>query len=211
MHYPAGTGVTSSSPDQCSVNEPPPETSPANLREVQLVARCLKGDPQGWEEIYHLCHPRLLEAIAYLLGRNGRDASLVDEIAARVWYALLRDNGRLLARYDAQRNCRLGVFFVGLARNELMRYLRSEQRRRAREMNSGRRLFASQPFSERQLRLMVGEFAATLTPGERDFLEQFLLSIDNGEATDAEGRPSRFSVWQRRHRIRRKLWAFLGG
>lgn len=186
------------------------EKRDAARRDAEIVRRCLAGDSRGWEELYDLCHPRLLEAISYLLGKSGRDASLVDEIAARVWYAVVRDEGRLLARFDSERNCRLGVFFVGLARNELMRYLRAESRRRSREFAGGFRLFSASRLSERQLALMMNEFARTLNPAERSFLENVLLAPPDQEDAAAEQSLSRSNFWQRRHRIRHKLQVFLG-
>ena len=75
-----------------------------------LVDRCLEGDPGAWEELYRHCHPLLLSYIKILLGGGASDPNLVDEISARVWYALIEKGGRLLARYDSRRGARLITF-----------------------------------------------------------------------------------------------------
>jgi len=60
------------------------------------------------------------------LGSNSNDLQLVDEIAARVWYAVIRDGGRVLAGFDPQRDTRLRVFLTGVARLEARQYLRTD-------------------------------------------------------------------------------------
>ena len=52
-----------------------------------LVDRCLLGEVAAWEEIYRQCHDPLCAAIKSLLGPGFHDPNLVDDIAARVWYA----------------------------------------------------------------------------------------------------------------------------
>ena len=61
----------------------------------KLVDRCLAGEVAAWEEFYAQCHDPLCTAIRIILGRSHGDANLVDEIAARVWYALVADDGAL--------------------------------------------------------------------------------------------------------------------
>ena len=73
-----------------------------------------------------------------MLRRLGQQDQLTEEIAARVWFTLVRDAGRLLAKFDAARDCRFGVFLVGLARNEILQYVRHERRRVRRERIGGR-------------------------------------------------------------------------
>ena len=57
----------------------------------------MAGDEQAWEQLYRQHHRRLLRTIKSLCGPETADVHLVEEIAARVWYALLRDDGQLLA------------------------------------------------------------------------------------------------------------------
>jgi len=169
-----------------------------------LIDRCLDGDEKGWEELYQEFHPRLVEAIKFLLGTEAQKIHLVDEIAARVWYSLLRDDARLLARFDVTRNCRLDAFLMGIARMEILRYFRSERRRQAHEAVGGRRLIDRQPISDSQMAAMIDEFVSTLTEGEKDFMEKFLVSLPSEEDPEAfEITDS--NIWQRRHRIRSKV------
>jgi DNA-directed RNA polymerase specialized sigma24 family protein len=173
----------------------------------ELINRCLDGEEKGWEDLYVQFQPRLVEAIKFLLGPEAQKIHLVDEIAARVWYSLLRDDARLLARFDVARNCRLDAFLMGISRMEILRYFRSERRRQAHEMVGGRRLVDRQPISDSQVAVMIDEFISTLTEGEREFMDKFLVSLPSEEdpeifeITDS-------NVWQRRHRIRSKVNEF---
>src|SRR5271165_2360258 len=99
----------------------------------QLAERCLAGEVAAWEEFYGRFHGPLCAAVSGMLGPGGSDLSRVDEIAARVWYALVRNDGELLNRFDPARHARLGAFLRGLARIEVMQYFRAEYRRRAQE------------------------------------------------------------------------------
>jgi hypothetical protein len=189
-----------------------------------LVQQCLAGEEHAWERMYARFHPPLLKAIEFMLGRNARDVHLIDEIAARVWYSLLRDGARLLSRFDPELELRLATYLRGLARIEIMRNARAERRRISHELLGGRRILEDHRFSDWQLSAAVDEFAATLTPREQEFMEKFLLTMPgheldgavpkgNGDgrrngcdAAHADISPS--NMWQRRHRIRFKLKAF---
>ena len=175
----------------------------------RLVHQCLAGDDQAWERLYRRCHPRLLSAIKHLLGEDGADIHVVDDIAARVWYELLRDDAALLASYDGLREIRLDAFLAGLARIEIMRYVRSEHRRRSHEFIGGRKMLAEQRTPDWKFAPMMDEFVSSLTPQERMFMENFLIAIPEpvGEGGSMGLSPS--NVWQRRHRLRSKLKRFL--
>ena len=175
----------------------------------RLAERCLAGDEIAWERLYQRCHPQLLRAIKLLLGKDAGDLHLVDEMAARVWYTLLRDDGRLLASYDAERDCGLSAFLMGMARIEILRYMRSERRRRSYELIGGRRVLSEGRVPDWELAVMMDEFTSTLTPPELEFMERFLLFAPGAEAdADAVEVPAT-SVWQRRHRLRLKLQIYL--
>jgi hypothetical protein len=173
----------------------------------RLVKRCVSGEVAAWEELYGRFHESLCRAIAGMLGSGSADASRVDEIAARVWYALVRDDGELLARFDPLRHTRFSGFLRGLARVEIMQYYRAEYRRRAQEAASVRHSNISAPFSDWQVTAMIDDFASTLTDGEQEFLEDHLL----GSSEEGQRRWSNTTIWQRCHRIREKLKAFFVG
>ena len=173
-----------------------------------LVDRCLMGEVAAWEEIYRQCHDTLCVSIKSLLGPGFHDPNLVDDIAARVWYALVKDDGELLGRFDPCRDLRLGVFFRGLARVEIMQYFRAERRRLSREAEVGQKPRCNATLNEWQVGVILDEFNATLTPGEQRFMDEYLLSLPQ-EGEDAEGAElTDANIWQRRHRIRSKLSAF---
>ena len=169
-----------------------------------LVKRCLAGEVAAWEELYGRFHAPLCASIRGMLGPGGCDLSRVDEVAARVWYELVRNDGELLDRFDPARDTRLGAFLRGLARMEIMKYFRTERRRRTREAASPNREDMSVA-SDWQVAAMIDDFATTLSEGEQEFLEEHLLGEPQGG-----GKLSESSIWQRCHRIREKLKAFFG-
>ena len=112
-----------------------------------LIDRCIAGEVAAWEDIYRQCHDPLCGSIKALLGPGFHDPNLVDDIAARVWYALVKNDGELLDRFDPCRDLRLGVFFRGLARVELMQHFRAERRRITREAEVGQKPRVRNPLS----------------------------------------------------------------
>jgi DNA-directed RNA polymerase specialized sigma24 family protein len=172
-----------------------------------LAKRCLAGEVAAWEELYGRFHGPLCAAISGMLGPGGCDLSRVDEIAARVWYALVRNDGELLDRFDPARHTRLGGFLRGLARIEIMQYFRAEHRRRTQEAACPCRDSGGSVVSDWQVTAMIEDFATTLTAGEQEFLEEHLL----GQADCGGSELSETTIWQRCHRIRTKLRAFFGG
>ncbi len=184
-----------------------PADSGANPGEDrELVEHCLSGAPQAWTLLYERCHDYLLRAIRQMLGKSAADFNLVDEIAARVWYAVVRNNGELLSRFDASRGCRLTTFLAILARSEARQYFRGERRRKAREET------ASQwgPTHQRDDFSMMFDtedgFVSTLTPAELEYYKTVLMAAED---TQAESQYTRENAWQLRHRVRTKLRRFL--
>jgi len=176
--------------------------------DAALVKRCLAGEVAAWEELYEQCHPPLLRSIEVMLGPQQRDPELIDELAARVWYALVADDGKLLARFDRKRKARLSTFMRAVAKDIVCRYQRSEARRHRREHEACRTHRRSGVTQPDEAALDLAEFQETLTEGEREFLDEQL----NGRCAKddpAHGR-SETSIWKLTSRIRRKLRAFLG-
>jgi hypothetical protein len=173
----------------------------------RLTKRCLAGEVAAWEELYGRFHEPLCKAIGGMLGAGGSDLSRVDEIAARVWYALVRNDGELLDRFDPARHTRLGGFLRGLARIEIMQYYRTEYRRRNQEAVCVGHVSSSASVSDWQVNAMIDDFATTLTAGEQEFLEEHLLN----QSEDGDQQLSDATVWQRCSRIRKKLKAFFLG
>ncbi len=182
-----------------------------------LVQRCLAGEVSAWGELYAQYHPPLCTAIKAILGRQSYDPNLVDEIAARVWYAIIADDGQRLGRYDPKRGGHLSTYLALIARNTVKEYFRAERRRRQREMAASlpEAGFGGPPSHALWLSpedylssLEMGEFLATLTPSAQEFLAAFLL----GSPLAGDGvRISRAGVRQRIHRLRAKLRTFLSG
>ncbi len=173
-----------------------------------LVERCLSGEVLAWSQIYRQFHDSLLAAIRNFLGRAGQDTDLVEEIAARVWYALIKNDFELLAKFDAARGCRLSTFLSVVAKSETRMLLRSERRRKNREQLASKSEVAGDRPTDAGDVLSDEEFLITLSRAEKSFY----LSVLVGEPDTrkkAEHSYSPQNLWQLRHRIRKKLERFL--
>jgi DNA-directed RNA polymerase specialized sigma24 family protein len=178
----------------------------APMADRQLVDRCLAGDSKAWEEVYFQFHDRLLASIRNMLGAHRADPNLVDEIAARVWYAVVANDSRLLARFQPQRGCRLSTFLATIARGQAVAVLRSERRRRDRELVVSRADVQSPEESLENMLVQLDEFLGTLTRRERQFCAEILLELTDG----SDGEFSQANAWQLRSRISSKLRKFVG-
>ena len=186
--------------------------SPANdltRDDRRLVDACLASELGAWSALYQRFHIPLTASIKTFLGKSCTDLTLVDEIAARVWYALIRGEFRLLASFDPERGCRLATFLSAIARGEARALLRSERRRKKRELavsvpegNDGIGA-AIQDFTATE-----GEFLQLLSPAELAFYQRVLLAVDSQNSFEDDYTEE--NSWQLRHRVREKLVAFLG-
>lgn len=138
------------------------------LEPSTIVNRCLSGDPRAWEELYAACHPNLMRLISSLVVPRHRNVELVDEIAARVWYELVRDNAKRLRQYDAAKGTP-SEFVAGVAKNLFRVYLRSERRRRWRETVAARNRRPTIDCAP-AAGAMMREFVPLLSSAERSFL-----------------------------------------
>ncbi len=183
----------------------PPQSDLQPLDDQTLVDRCRAGDDAAWAEVHARCQSQLIRQIRYTLGERARDQNLVDEIAARVWFGLVADDGYLLARFEPGKGSGLSKYIAAIARFEVLRHQRGEFRRRQREQETQfarRAVHDDRHFAE--MNIDVQEFLPTLTPREKEFFYRVLLGND-GEQMEI----SAANAWQLRHRIRRKLLEFL--
>jgi hypothetical protein len=182
----------------------------AVLEDRRLVDRCVRGEVPAWEELYAQCHPTLLVSIELMLGAGGTDAEMVEEIAARVWYAMVADDGKLLDRYDPRRGARLVTFFRAVAKDKIRHHFRAERRRLRHELKAYRESARRRTANADEGALALQEFLSTLSPYERSFCGEHLLR----EMADCGGGSRQTwqsaSIWQLTCRIRQKLIAFLG-
>lgn len=210
MTKPAGKRPVSSRPARDKRKSLPSVTPSKNSSPVAqdrlLVERCLAGEIPAWSQIYRQFHGSLLASIRSFLGRAGQDANLIEEIAARVWYAVIKNDFELLAKFDAARGCRFSTFLSVLAKNETRVLLRSERRRKGREHLVSRSEVEKDRDAKASEILSDEEFLITLSPAERKFyLEVLVPDLSDSD----EGSYSSQNVWQLRHRVRRKLERFL--
>lgn len=174
-------------------------------QDQQLVERCLTGDVAAWEELYAQCHAPLLALIRGML--RSADSNLIDEIAARVWYVLVANDGALLTRFDPTRGNRLITFMRAIARDEATRYFRTEIRRRERETIATRQRSIEAKSEDPVPHFLVDEFLTTLSPGDRSFCLQHVLATSAQDGGIPTARPA---SWQQTRRLYRKLLVFLG-
>jgi hypothetical protein len=189
------------------VSKPPKISSPV-AQDRLLVERCLAGEVGAWSLIYRQFHESLLASIRSFLGRAGQDVNLVEEIAARVWYALVKNNFELLGKFDVARGCRLSTFLSVLAKNETRVLLRSERRRRIREQLVSKSELDRERAADAGDVLSDEEFLVTLSKAEKSFYLDVL--VNRPEQNDqAPQSYSQQNLWQLRHRIRKKLERFI--
>jgi DNA-directed RNA polymerase specialized sigma24 family protein len=175
------------------------------LADRRLVDDCLTQGGEAWSRLYAACHDSLMAAIRSFLRGMSADVDLIDEIAARVWYALVKNDYELLARFDVTRGCRLTTFLSMLAKSETRQYFRSERRRKHREATASRPE-ADYSGEAGSTGLYQEEFVTCLSPSERTFYENVLLS---DPLALSERTYSQENAWQLRHRVRKKLHLFL--
>ena len=185
-----------------SVNNRDPRDGPR--QDQQLIERCLTGDVAAWEDLYSRCHAPLLSLIKGML--SSADANLIDEIAARVWYALVANDGALLTRFDPTRGNRLITFMRAIARDEATRYFRAEIRRRERETIAMRQKSKGAKSEAPVPHFMVEEFLTTLSPGDRSLCLQHVLAAPHQDGGIPSSRPA---GRKQTRRLYRKLLAFL--
>ena len=181
----------------------------ALLADFRLAGRCLAGEPAAWEEVYDQCHGPLLVSINVMLGSEEACPNRIEEIAARVWYALIENDGRLLARYDSRKGARLITFLRTVAKTEVSRHFRRERRRRIRERIALRGKSAYHPADDAETAALLSEFIPTLTAGESKFYEDHLAGPPSGGGGVDCG-PLSPNARQLGRRIRKKLLRFLG-
>lgn len=188
------------------------ESSADGVRaDAALVERCRAGEVAAWSEIYAQCHDSLLAAIKIMLGPQNGDLDLVDELAARVWYSLVANDGALLRKYNPKRSVRVITFLAALAKDQIMRYFRGERRRQKLEIEASHENAKCDTGRAIEPDASLSEFLLTLTPKERGFADQYLLAAAGPE----EGVPdsgcgfSLSNIWQLTGRVRRKLLSFL--
>ena len=149
-----------------------------------------------------------MATIRNFLGRAGQDRNLVEEIAARVWYALVKNDFELLAKFDVRRGCRLSTFLSVLAKSETRMLFRSERRRRSREQLVSRpELDSELPIGPTAI-VSDEDFLGTLSPAEKTFYLDVLVAPSDERQSAQQGYSSE-NIWQLNYRVRKKLERFI--
>jgi hypothetical protein len=174
----------------------------------KLIDRCMLGDVAAWSQLYRQSHDSLLTTIRSFLGRAGQDRNLVEEIAARIWYALVKNDFELLGKFDVRRGCRLSTFLSVLAKSETRMLFRSERRRKSREQLVSRPELESALASDSTALLSDEEFLITLSPAEKAYYRDVLVAPSEQRQL-AQRAYSSENMWQLNFRVRKKLERFI--
>jgi hypothetical protein len=186
---------------RCTSPYDPSPGCPNPWSDRALIDACLAGSSQAWDELYQVCHDKLLSSIRHHLGpQKSQDLELVDEVSARVWYAMVRNDGALLDRFDPRLGARITTFFAVIAKDLLYRLYRSENRRGRREAIFLEHRADNTPPNLAQV--VLDEFREGLTPAEQRFYDTVLMV---GQPNPAEAGYSQANAWQLSSRIYRKL------
>ena len=132
------------------------------------------GRCEAWSELYAGHHDRLCRSIRIMLGSLS-DANVVDEIAARVWYALVANDGKLLEQYKPERKALLITFMRLVVRDKIKCYIRSEDSPATTRGLGGLSESAGTNGHCEAISDSISDFLATLTPREQKFCHEFLL------------------------------------
>lgn len=198
----------------------PNETTPPSddplvwrvLQERELIDRCAEGAAQAWSELYLRFHSRLLKTIEMTITPARNDLELVEEIAARVWYALVRDECRLLKAFDPERGASFATYLSIVAKSTAFQYFRAERRRRRREFIVSKSIDIGESDEPMQLLDFADVFLESLSPQERRFYHEHLMARADGQAgapSDKNGTISEPNAWQLRHRVLNKLRTYI--
>jgi hypothetical protein len=189
--------------------EEPHVSTDALLADARLAKRCIAGEVAAWDDLYAGCQDRLLASIVALLGGRSEDPNFVDEIAAQVWYALVKNDGELLLRYDPARGARLVTFIQTVAKDIWNRHRRSERRRLDREGTASCGKSKHYPAELDRANGTLTEFLESLAPRDRQFFQEHLLENPDEPPGDESSTESPTSIWQRTRRLYKRLLGFL--
>lgn len=189
--------------------EEPHVSTDALLADARLAKRCIAGEVAAWDDLYTGCQDRLVASIVALLGGRSDDPDFIDEIAAQVWYALVKNDGELLLRFDPARGARLVTFIQTVAKDILNRHRRSERRRLDREGTASRGKSKHYSAELDHANGTLTEFLESLAPRDRQFFTEHLLENPDEAPADESSTESPTSIWQRTRRLYKRLLGFL--
>ena len=175
-------------------------------QDQELMERCVQGDLEAWDKIYLQCQPALLLSIKTMLIGKVADPNLAEEISARVWYAMIKEDGKLLARYDSKKGARLITFLRVVAKSEIAQHFRSEARRHRRELIAAGNKDVIRASNNEQAVAQLWDFEPTLTAAEKEFYEEYLIENSENGTGDL---PLSAGNRKLRSRIKNKLIRFL--
>jgi RNA polymerase sigma-70 factor (ECF subfamily) len=191
-----------------------PSTNAADWSDRELLARVLRREQTGWNELVRRYRALIYRCITKVTNKYAPYAASadVDEVFAEVLVSLVRDDMHKLRMYDPTRGTKLGSWIGIIAVNAGFDYLRGSMRR-----NVNDRLDPSydphEPYDrtpldtlldkERwsSLNNMLGDFSDK----DRQFLDLFYARGMEAEEVAAEMKISLKTVYSKNHKIRSHL------
>ncbi len=176
-------------------------------RDQRLVRECMAGDAAAWRRLYASYYARLVAYAGAVLRREGRrDANLADEMAERVFVALLIGPRPLLEQYDPAQ-APLWEYLKALGRRRLRALLRDRHERQARMTP-----LPSPPLPDPRadtvpLQTLVEELRVQLPPRQQEFLQAY---ADTGLGDKVPGFTDS-AAWKMKERIEQRARSFMQG
>lgn len=150
-----------------------------NREDRTLVRRCITGEEEAWREFLRRYQPVLERSARFLLGQAGQAAppEQVDEICARVYEHLLKENCRVLREFRWE--CTLYSWLVGMTRFVVQGILREARHETRRRQGKGElqeeAIRPPDPLEAEEQAERLRDALSTLAPEDRTALEALYL------------------------------------
>jgi RNA polymerase sigma-70 factor (ECF subfamily) len=187
---------------------------PADLTDRELLARVLRNEERGWNELIRRYRALIFRCITKVTGKYASSLSTadVDEVYAEVLVSLLRDDMRKLRMYNPNRGTKLGSWIGMISVNAAYDYLRSVGRRPVLDRIDG----CPDPHEEcdrTPLDMLMekerwdsfNELLNDFSDKDRTFLDLYYARGMEAEAVAEEMQISLKTVYSKKHKIRAHL------
>ena len=162
--------------------------------DTELITRCIAGEERAWNDLIDRHRHRLLVSLRYLLGRDGRDGHLVEDIFQDTMLALVQNRFKRLRLYNRSQSS-FTTFVKTIAKQIIAQ--RRRQCYRGDWTSLGDRAPADPARHDGFVRAELQELIEALTPQESRYLKSILLS----DSPSASFPISPANEWFLRHRL----------
>lgn len=109
---------------------------PINIeKEKNIVARCLTGEKQAWDEFVSKYHKLVYNSIYRTLELTGYkiEPDLIDDLYQEFFVSILNDNYYKLKKFKWKNGCSIATWLSIIARNMVLDFIRKNSKTKARE------------------------------------------------------------------------------